>query len=147
MTHQCSVLKSFIVFLARICISLIFVVAGYDKIVDFNQYATMLAAKGVPYAEITLVLAIIFEFGGGLLILLGWYARFGALLIFLFIIPVTYFFHSFWEMMGTEMINNIHHFLKNLAIIGGLLYVMACGAGHISIDGFIRKKCCQQRKE
>lgn len=138
--HSCSPFCSFLMFIGRVFFSLIFIVAGYYKIVEFQTTAASMVSAGVPYADIVLIAAIIFELGGGILVLLGWYARFGAFLIFLFIIPVTYFFHSYWTYEGVQMVNNFHHFMKNLAMAGGALYIMSCGAGKISVDGFFRKK-------
>ncbi len=146
MVSSCSVTKSIVLLFARIFFSAIFVISGLNKVINFTATAQMMTQAGIPASELIAVLAIIFELGGGLLIFFGWYARFGALLIFLFIIPVTYVFHSYWGYEGAEMVNNMAHFFKNLAMWGGALYIMACGAGHISIDGFVRKKCCQTKK-
>ncbi len=128
-------LQNFVLLLGRICISLIFIIAGFDKIMSFSQTATLLAAKGLPYSELFLVIALIVELVGGLLILFGLYTRLGALILFLFMIPVTYVFHAFWLFDGFAMVNNMHHFFKNLTMMGAMLYIMAAGAGSISIDG------------
>jgi len=135
MSCKYSTLQDFVLLLGRICIALIFVVAGFNKIMTFGGTAAMMASKGVQGSEFVLILAIIFELGGGLLVLFGWYARFGAILLFLFMIPVTYVFHSFWTYEGAAMVNNIHHFFKNLSIMGAMLYIMAAGAGSFSLDG------------
>lgn len=146
MGNHCSMAKSWLLLLARLCISLIFVFAGVHKITHFTEVAAGMASMGVPESQLMLVVAIIFELGGGLMVLLGWYARFGAFLLFLFIIPVTYVFHSFWDYQGTEMVNNMHHMMKNISMLGGLLYVLGFGAGHISFDSCFRKKCCQKKE-
>lgn len=143
MMHQCSVVTSTLLLIGRVLFSLMFITAGFDKLMHFSTYAADMSGKGIEAATLVLIIAIIFELGGGLLVLLGWYTRIGAVLLFLFIIPVTYVYHNFWAMGGQEMVNNSHHFFKNLSLLGGTLYLIACGAGHISIDGFIRKKCCQ----
>lgn len=145
MSCKFSGFASFVMLVGRICFSLIFVIAGYQKLVGFGPTAATMAAKGVPYTDIMLVIAIVFELGGGLLVLLGWYARLGAFLIFLFIIPVVYVFHSFWALSGPQMALQMIHFLKNLAIMGGALYIVAVGAGHFSIDGWARKACCRNK--
>lgn len=124
----------------RILFSLIFVISGFHKLMTFSATASMMAGMGVPNNEIMLVIAILFELGGGLLVLLGWYTRFGAFLLFLFMIPVTFVFHSFWNDEGAQMLNNIYHFLKNLSMMGATLYLMSFGAGKISIDGLFRGK-------
>jgi len=120
--------------LGRVLLGAIFVVAGFSKLMTFNASMAMMASQGIPMAGIALALAIVFELGGGLMVVLGYKARLGALMLFVFIIPVTFVFHSFWGMEGAEMANQSHHFLKNLSMMGGCLYVMACGAGAYSID-------------
>ena len=128
--------KSLLIVIARVSFSLIFIIAGFDKIVNYDQTLQTMVAAGIPYAQIALLGSIIFEFGGGLLVLLGLFTRFGALLIFLFTIPVTFYFHSFWTFEQVQdVINNMHHFFKNLAIMGAALYIMVYGPGKLSIDG------------
>jgi putative oxidoreductase len=143
MAKGCSVLQSFVALVGRICVSLIFVVAGLQKVVAFDATMALMDKAGVPHAEWVLIVAIILELGGGILVFLGLYARFGAFLLFLFVIPVTYYFHSFWGMEpGTAAyVAQSHHALKNLAIWGGTLYVMAYGPGSISFDWFRRRHC------
>jgi len=132
-------MTDFIALLGRIALSLIFVASGFDKIMSFTQTAGLMASKGLPYSQILLIASIVFELGGGLMVFLGWRARFGALMLFLFVIPVTVVFHSFWSYAPADAINQMQHFMKNLAIMGGALYVMAYGAGNYSVDA-ARKK-------
>lgn len=129
--------------IGRIFISAIFIIAAIGKIMAFSATSASMMQHGVPYANVLLIIGIIVEMGGGLLVLFGWYARLGALLLFLFIIPVTYFFHSFWTYttISTDAVVNTVMFFKNLAMMGGLLYVMVIGAGRISLDGCCRKVC------
>lgn len=140
MATNYSPVKSLFILVGRLCFSLIFIVAGFDKVFNFGEYFGMMVSKGVPYAETMLILAIIFELGGGLLVFFGLFTRFGAFLLFIFIIPVTFYFHPFWTMEGSEMVNNVHHLLKNLSLLGATLYIMAVGAGCYSIDGLFHKK-------
>ncbi len=145
MSKGCSVLQSFVALAGRICVSLIFVVAGLQKVVAFDSTMALMEKAGVPHAEWVLIASIIFELGGGILVFLGLYARFGAFLLFVFIIPVTYYFHSFWGMEpGTaDYVTQTHHALKNLSIWGATLYIMAFGPGSISFDWF---RCRNRRK-
>ena len=129
-----STMKDLLMLLGRILFSLMFIVAGIDKIMNFNQTISIMANNAIPYTNILLILSIIMELGGGLMILLGWRARLGALLIFIFIIPVTYFFHSFWTIDPGVVANQMQHFMKNLTILGGALFIMAAGPGRCSID-------------
>ena len=70
--------------------------------------------------------------------LAGFYARAGALLLFLFLIPTTLIFHNFWTLEGMEQQNEMQHFTKNVTIMGGLLLVVGLGAGPISYDAWQR---------
>ena len=121
--------------LGRILMALIFVVSGWGKIAGFAGTAAFMANRGLPAPEALLVLTIIIELGGSLLLVIGWKARWAALALFLFTIPVTLVFHNFWAMTDAqEIAQNQIHFLKNLALMGGLLMVVASGPGRYSID-------------
>jgi putative oxidoreductase len=118
----------------RLLLASIFIIAGLEKIAGFDGTAKFMASKGLPMANLLLVATIMIELGGGLMIALGWHARWGALAIFLFLIPVTLVFHAFWTFEGAEYSHQMHSFLKNLAIMGGMLYIMAAGSGRYSLD-------------
>ena len=139
MSAHCSVLASLVAFVGRVFFAFIFIVAGIYKIVFFNKTMLMMTQAGIPHAEWVLIVGLVFELLGGLLVLLGWYTRFGAFLLFVFIIPATYFFHSFWLMTGPEQMFHIQHVLKNLALMGGACFLMAFGGGSLSVDGACRK--------
>ena len=122
--------------LGRVFFGLIFLIAGVSKVIDFSGTASYMASHGLPMSEILLVLAIIVELGGALMVVFGWNARYGALLLALFVLAVTFVFHSFWTYENVvAATNQMHHFLKNLAMFGGALYIMAFGAGKYSLDG------------
>jgi putative oxidoreductase len=118
----------------RVLLALIFVIAGYGKIGGFSGTAAYMASKGLPVSEVLLLITIAIELGGGLMIILGWKARWAALAIFLFIIPTTLMFHQFWAVDAAQAQNQMNHFLKNLAIMGGMLYIVAHGPGPFSLD-------------
>ncbi len=120
--------------MARVFMSLIFIMAGTSKISGFASVAADMASRQIPYSEILLVIGIIMELGGGLMLLLGYKTRFAGLMLFLFIIPVSYFFHDFWAISGDASQTQMIHFLKNLTILGGFLYVMVFGGGRYSFD-------------
>jgi putative oxidoreductase len=88
----------------------------------------------LPLPEVLAVLTILIELGAGLLLVVGWKARWAAFLIFLFTIPVSLVFHNFWAMEGAQAAMNQIQFLKNLSIMGGMLMVAAFGPGRYSLD-------------
>ncbi len=114
--------------LGRILLALLFVISGLHKITTLEGTTQYMAAKDLPLVPLLLVLSILIESGGGLLIVLGWHARWAALAIFLFVIPVTMIFHPFWSVE-----NQLWAFWKNVAIMGGMLYIMAYGPGPFSL--------------
>ncbi len=120
--------------IGRILLALIFIISGYYKIGGFQQTAAMMASKGLPMAQVLLVLTILIELGGGLMILLGWRARWAALAIFLWLIPTTIIFHPYWAADAAQMQSQWGSFMKNLAIMGGMMYVMAFGSGPYSLN-------------
>ena len=139
MCNPSSGFSVFLLFVARVFISAIFIIAGVHKIMEYGHTLSLMSSMGVPLSEFMLILAIVFELGGGLLVFFGLFTRFGAFLLFVFVILVTYFFHSFWDYQAAAQVDHIYHFLKNLTILGGLLYVFVHGGGFFSLDRLFRK--------
>lgn len=124
-------MQRYIPLIARVFLTVIFFKSAFDKITGFAGTEKFMASKGIPQALTGLLLvgAIVAELGGGLSVLLGYKARWGAIALIVFMVPTTLIFHSnFAE--RTEVLQ----FLKNLSLIGGLLMVYAFGAGPISLD-------------
>lgn len=128
--------------MARILMSIIFLKSGYGKIMDFEGTTAYMAAKGMPLVSLFLVGAIAVEIAGGLSLLLGVKARWGALLLFLFMIPTTVIFHKFWGLEGSEAALQQIQFMKNLTIMGGLLAVTAAGARQPGLSSMLGGCCC-----
>jgi len=119
----------------RIFIGLIFLVAGVRKVMGFAGTVAYLAKLGFPAPEVMAVIAIIIEIGGSLLLIVGWRARWAAWLLVLFVAIAAFAAHRFWELTDPGQFNNqMNHFLKNLSLIGGLLYVATFGPGSASVD-------------
>ncbi|MDH5648454.1 MAG: DoxX family protein [Gammaproteobacteria bacterium] len=138
MNLLCTLAKQFGPLMGRILLAVIFVLAGFNKITGFAGTAGYMASKGLPMADVLLVLTIIIELGGGLLIIVGWQARWAAAALFLFMIPVTLVFHNFWAVEAAQQTLERIMFMKNLAIMGGMLYIVAHGSGPYSMG---KDKC------
>jgi len=121
----------------RILLSFIFLLAGLMKIMDWEGMSAYMATKHMPAVPFFLTMAILFELGAGSCLLFGYQARSAALALIVFLIPTTLIFHNFWAAHGPEQQNQMQHFLKNLAIMGGLATVVAHGAGSLSIDALL----------
>ncbi len=118
----------------RLLLAYIFVVSGFGKIGNFAGTAKFMAAKGMPMAEVLLVGAIVIELVGGLMLAVGWKARWAAWAILGFTLVASFVFHPYWSMPADQVYAQTIQFNKNLAIIGGLLYVAFTGPGKLSLD-------------
>jgi putative oxidoreductase len=133
--------------LGRIFIPIVFLVTGIQKVMNIGEIAQMLAANGVPvpdevvpylggipkYEALGYLIAAI-EIICGLMVLIGLKARWAALVLIVFTACTIIFVHHFWDMQGAAMIQNRLDALKNLSIMGGLLLIVAVGAGPSSVD-------------
>jgi len=122
----------------RILIGLIFLVAGIRKLwgpAAFAGTVAYLTKLGFPAPEAMAVIAIIIEIVGSLLLIVGWRTRWAAWLLVLFVVVAAFAAHRFWEITDAgQYFNQMNHFLKNVAIVGGLLYVATFGPGSASVD-------------
>jgi putative oxidoreductase len=133
--------------IGRICLSAIFILSGLGKFVDYPTTAAYMASKGMTLIPVFLYGAGLIELIGGLSILLGFMARWGAALLMVYLIPVTFIFHSFWNVSVPAMATiEMIMFMKNLAIFGGLWFVISCGAGGCSCDACSCKKTAELKR-
>ena len=118
----------------RILLGSIFVISGWLKAVGFAGTVTVIASKGRPMPTILAALTVLIELGGGLALVTGFKARWAALAIALFTMVITPIFHNFWAVPAAQAMAQQINFEKNLAIIGGMLVVVAFGPGRYSFD-------------
>lgn len=124
----------------RILISVIFLISGFFKVAGYSQVVGYAAAVGLPAPGVAIAIAAFLELACGLAILAGFQTRLAAWLLFLYLIPVTIVFHNFWKVQGAEQQTQMINFLKNFAIMGGLLILAVNGAGAYSADAALAKK-------
>jgi putative oxidoreductase len=108
----------------RALLGALFFISGVNKIFAFSYVAGWMASSGVPASSLLLAVTIAIEVLGGLLLIIGYRARLAALVIALFLIPVTVVFHAFWSADAANFQNQLTQFLKNLAVLGGMLLVI-----------------------
>lgn len=122
-------MKSPVPFIARILLCFVFIVAGIGKITNFAGSQQYMSTHGMPATGVLLVIALLIEILCGLSILLGFKARWGSIILAVYLVVVTLIFHTkFSDPLQFIM------FQKNLAIIGGLLLILHFGPGPISFD-------------
>ena len=120
--------------IGRVLLALLFVPAGFGKLMGFAGTVGYIASKGVPLPEVAAAIAVAVELGLGILLLVGYKARWAALLIGLFTLVITFIFHNFWAVPPEMVMMQRMSFMKNLAIVGGLFTVAAWGPGAWSVD-------------
>jgi putative oxidoreductase len=120
--------------LARIFIAALFLVAGTRKLLAYAATAGYFAKLGFPAPDVVAVLAIVIELGAGLMLLTGWRTRWAAWLLVVFVAVATAMAHRFWQVEPAQFANQLNHFLKNVAIIGGLFFVATFGPGRMALD-------------
>jgi putative oxidoreductase len=132
-------LKLFGPLIGRILIALIFLLAGFGKLTGFAGTVGYIASKGLPLPQLAAVGAIIVELGGGIMLVVGWKTRLAAAAMFAFTALTALIFHNFWSVPPEQAQNQMIHFMKNISMMGGLLYVVIHGAGALSLDGSDKK--------
>ena len=124
--------------IARIFLSTIFFYEAADTFWYFNDAKDILVEYGLDfYPKVILIFGIGMLVLGALLVLIGYLSTFGAFLLLLYIIPYTFIIYSFWNDPPATQRMHALMFMKNIAIIGGLLLLMVNGAGKYSIKRLI----------
>jgi putative oxidoreductase len=120
--------------LARILISAIFLISGVQMLMHFDSTAHMIGEKGIPLATVSAAISILISIVGAVMIIIGWQTKLAAAIQFVYLIPVTIMYHNFWAAPPQLRDMQQTNFLKNLAIMGGLLILATRGAGASSVD-------------
>jgi putative oxidoreductase len=118
----------------RLMIAAIFVGSGFRKITGFDGTVGYIASKGLPLPQLAAIAAIIVELGGGILLILGWKTRWAAAAMCIFTVVAALIFHNFWAVPAEQAQNQMIHFMKNICMAGGLLYVVVFGSGALAVD-------------
>lgn len=120
---------------ARVMITLIFFMSAVgNKIPEFSQVTQAMAAEGVPIPQVSLLGAILFLLAGSASIIVGYRTEIGAALLLVFLVLATFFFHDFWNFDGDQQQQQMIQFMKNLSLMGTMLFLIANGPGGCSID-------------
>lgn len=138
---QCCI-QAAVTVLGRILLSTIFLMSAVgNKIPNFDKVAGYMAFNDVPSPKFMLVGAIAFLILGSLSVILGFKARWGAGLLLVFLILATYFFHDFWTLEDADAIKmQTIAFMKNMALMGAMLLIIANGSGPMSLDNKLGSK-------
>jgi putative oxidoreductase len=125
---------SYLAFAGRLLIGVPFAMSGLSKLAAYGATTAMIGAVGLPVPPLAFAVAVAVELGGGLLLIAGFQTRIVAIALALFSLATALSFHSNFADQ-----NQMIHFLKNVMMAGGLLQVVAFGAGSFSIDSRVTK--------
>lgn len=120
--------------IGRILMALIFVLAGISKLGAIATTAAHMADHGIPYASDLVWGAVALELGGGILLIVGFLTRLVGAAFFFYLLVLAVVFHAYWTMTGAQAHAQHADFFQHLAMAGGMLFVVAFGAGPYSID-------------
>ena len=125
---------SYLAFAGRLLIGVPFAMSGLSKLAAYGATTAMIGAVGLPVPPLAFAVAVAVELGGGLLLIAGFQTRIVAIALAVFSFATALSFHSNFADQ-----NQMIHFLKNVMMAGGLLQVVAFGAGSFSIDSRVTK--------
>jgi putative oxidoreductase len=134
--------------LSRLLLCTIFFMAAVgNKIPHFSDVAKVMESVAVPAPRFLLIGAIVFLIVGSLSVIAGYKARIGALLLLTFLVLASYYFHPFWKLEGQAQQEPMIHFMKNLSMMGAMLFIVANGSGPMSLDSWLHKRVAASADE
>jgi putative oxidoreductase len=123
-----------VLLIGRVLIGILFLVAGIMKAMNLAGTTGYMTKLGFPAPELMAYLSTIIELAAGVMLIIGWQTRRVAWLLVVYVAIATGMAHRFWEYEPAQRVNQINHFLKNLALIGAMLYIIVGGPGSASVD-------------
>jgi len=120
--------------IGRLLLAWLFLPAGISKISGFAGTVGYAASAGLPMPEVGTAVGLVVEIVGGLALIVGFGTRWAALVLALFTLVASFFFHNYWALPADKQMMQYLMFYKNVAVTGGLLVLAAFGAGAWSLD-------------
>ncbi len=118
----------------RLLLAALFLPAGIGKITGFTGTVGYIASAGLPLPMVGALVAIVVEVVGSAVLIAGYGTRLAALVLALFTLVASFFFHAYWAVPADQQFVTQLLFFKNIAVVGGLLTLSAWGAGAWSLD-------------
>lgn len=121
--------------IGRTLLVALFLLSAYNKFMGLDGTAKYIASRGLPQPQLLAMASAVVEVAAAIMVIVGFKARYAALVLAAFMVVVTPIFHDYWNLAEPQRYGQYLHFWKNMAILGGLLLVVAHGPGGLSIDG------------
>jgi len=119
----------------RLLLAWLFLPAGLGKLTGFAGTVGYISSVGLPMPQAAAALAIVVEIVGSVALIVGYRTRVFAIMLAVFTLVASFFFHNFWALPADQQMMQNLLFTKNIAVVGGLLTLAAWGAGAWSLDG------------
>jgi putative oxidoreductase len=119
---------------ARLLLATLFLIFGYRKLRDYSGTVSQMAQLGVPMPVLAAAVATFMELPVAFAVAVGAFTRLSAVLMFFYTLGTALIGHRYWTMKGTDRVDSMDSFYKNLSIMGGFLLLFTTGAGKYSID-------------
>lgn len=120
--------------IGRIAIGVMFLWSGAGKFGAIDQTVGYMHAYGMPASAALAWIAALIEFVGGIMLIVGWRTRWVAAVLFVFTLVASVVFHAYWSAPAGEAMAQQINFMKNVAIMGGLLLLFCYGSGSFALE-------------
>jgi len=127
-------MNNILTLVGRLLLAALFLPAGLSKLTGFEGTVGYITSVGLPLPAVGAAIAIVVEIAGSLALIAGFQTRIAAAVLALFTLVATFFFHAFWAAAPDQAFVQQLMFFKNIAVVGGLLVLVAAGAGALSVD-------------
>jgi putative oxidoreductase len=119
---------------ARLLLTTLFLIFGWRKLKDFSGTVSQMVQLGVPTPVLASAVATFMELPVAFAVAVGAFTRLSAVLMFFYTLGTALIGHRYWTMTGTDRVDSMDSFYKNLSIMGGFLLLYIIGPGKYSID-------------
>ena len=138
--HAPTTVNDLALLLGRVAIAALYLPSGFSKLMNLDAFISQVDGRGVPFAPVFAPLGAAIEFLGGLALLLGVQVRLASVLLLVFTVLATAIAHRFWEYQGAAERMQQINFFKNVAIIGGFVFLIAHGGGRWCLEQLWRRE-------
>ena len=123
-----------VILVARLLLAALYLIFGWRKLMDYPGTVSRMVQDGAPFPVPATYVAIFMELPVAFAVAIGAFTRPAAVLMFFYTLGTALIGHRYWTMTGTDRVDGMDSFFKNLSIMGGFLLLYITGAGKYSID-------------